>query len=561
MKPGLCLFLLAAVASPWCLSSCGPVSSRLVSKTIVSGGEQQLTVPASPPVEFGPYVIVIALDGAGPDQLMQAVQSGQAPHLALLLGKARGNGLFAHAYAAPHALSVLPSSTIADWASTFTGSAPAWDGVVGDEWFDRQTTTFYAPVPISVSDIDDNTKMTTDDLVGKTLEVPTLYELLGVQSHVSLLSVYRGATYFTTQPTSAYADLVVHLIRGTLPGGDPEGSLSGAVDSDSIGKVTETIEEHGVPVLQVVYFPGIDIFTHVAQNPLESQVRYLEQITDPAVGRVLSEYLRKGVLDNTYVILISDHAHIPTINDKSHELGTDDEDSPFAAVVKAGFRVRKPSLKLRAVDNDYQAVLAYQGFMAYLYLADRSTCLKDDERCDWKKPPRFEEDVVPALKSLYDSNRSGNPVQKLKGTIDLIFSRQPVAVGANTLPYQIYDGKGLVPIHDYLIDHPRPDLPDLEERMRWLSAGPYGNRAGDILLLAQACTDIPIQRRYYFAAVTHYTWHGSACDQDSHIPFILARPNGSGEKMRAILRRFGGDSPSERQLTPLVRALLDRSVP
>jgi hypothetical protein len=35
--------------------------------------------------------------------------------------------------------------------------------------------------------------------------------------------------------------------------------------------------------------------------------------------------------------------------------------------------------------------------------------------------------------------------------------------------------------------------------MRWLSAGPYGNRAGDILLLARACTNLPIQSRYFFA--------------------------------------------------------------
>ena len=118
-----------------------------------------------------------------------------------------------------------------------------------------------------------------------------------------------------------------------------------------------------------------------------------------------------------------------------------------------------------------------------------------------------------------------------------------------------------MPIDDYLIDHPRPDLVHLEERMRWLSAGPYGNRAGDILLLARACTDIPIEDRYYFSEMTHYTWHGSACEQDSNIPFILTQYGGSGEKMRSILRRLGGDSPSERQLTPLVRTLLSDSAP
>jgi len=102
---------------------------------------------------------------------------------------------------------------------------------------------------------------------------------------------------------------------------------------------------------------------------------------------------------------------------------------------------------------------------------------------------------------------------------------------------------------------PRPDLLDLEQRMNWLSAGPYGNRAGDILLLPRACMNVPIEKRFYFAGITHYTWHGSACEQDGHVPFILAHPSETGAEMRSIMSDFGGDSPSERELTPLVRSL------
>ena len=95
--------------------------------------------------------------------------------------------------------------------------------------------------------------------------------------------------------------------------------------------------------------------------------------------------------------------------------------------------------------------------------------------------------------------------------------------------------------------------------MNWLSAGPYGSRAGDILLLPRACMNIPIEKRYYFAGMTNYTWHGSACEQDGHIPFILAKTTASGTDLRAIMSDFGGDSPSERELTPLVRSLFPNS--
>ena len=395
-----------------------------------------------------------------------------APNIATLLGKDQGNGVFEHAYAAPHALSVLPSSTIADWAAIFTGSVPAYDGVPGDEWFERETMQFYAPVPVSVPDAADNAKVVTDDLVGRQLKVPTLFEdLRHRSSNVSLLSIHRGATIYTTVAPGSFPDLIEHLIKGQLRGEDPEKSLSGSVDRDSTQKVLDAFKEHGIPDLQVVYLPGIDIFTHAAPDRLVGQTRYLEHVTDGCVGQVLDAYRRAGVMDHTYVLFISDHAHTPTLDDKRNELGTDDEHSPFAAVHKAGFRVRQARLFLPNSDKDYQAVLAYQGFMAYIYLADRSTCPHEDDRCNWKKPARFEEDVIPVLKTIYRSNTNGRPVAKLKGTIDLIFARPGVPAGQNALPYMVFDGKDLVPIHQYLQAHPRPDLVDLEERMNWLSAG------------------------------------------------------------------------------------------
>ena len=503
-------------------------------------------------------MIIFALDGAVPAGMMEDLKNLQMPHVKELLGNDQGDGLFEHAYAAPEALSVLPSSTIADWASIFTGSVPAWDGIPGDEWFDRETATFFAPVPVSMTDIADNTKLVTDDLIGNELKVPTLYERLRVRSYVSMLSVHRGATFYTTVGPDSLSDLFSHLVRGTLKGREPERSLSGTLDRSSVEELNKAIEEHGIPDLQVVYFPGIDIFTHAAEDPLNSQKRYLAHVTDGAVGQVLDEYNRHNALDNTYVIFISDHSHIPTMNDEEHRLGPDDDSSPFKAVAHAGFRVRKASLVVGDADKDFQAVLAYQGSMANIYLADRTTCAKDGDKCNWKKSPRFEEDVIPVLKSLYRSNRRGRPIAGLKGKLDLIFSRQPTRAGTNALPFEIFDGKELVPIDDYLSEHPRPDLPELSERMRWLGAGPYGNRAGDIVLLPKACMNVPIENRYYFAGMTHYSWHGSACEQDGHIPFILAQAKGSGEKMRTIMNKFGGATPSEREMTPLVVSIFGK---
>ena len=531
-------------------------SCTLVWDTIWTGGEKKLDPTPPPSSNSGARVIIFALDGTTPDQLMQAVRSGDAPNLAGLLGKERGQGLFEHAYAAPTAWSILPSSTIAAWSALFTGTGPAANGVAGDEWFERETATFRAPVPVSALDTADVSKVVSDDLIGKALKTPTLYEMVKKKIHVSMLSVHRGATLYTTVAPGSLTDFLAYLIKGTIKGIDPEKSIAAALDFSATQKLIEAIDTHGVPDLQVVYFPGIDIFTHVSEDPLARQVRYLQFVTDKRVGEILDAYRNNGALDRTYVIIVSDHGQIPTLNEDSHELNTNDEKSPFSVLKKAGFRLRKPLLNLAAADTDYQAVFAYQGFMAYVYLADRSTCENEHAPCDWPRPPRFKEDVLPALNALYNANRSGELVPELKDTIDLIFSREPAPTTQNANPFQIFDGQRLVPIGEYLKRNPRPDLIDLDKRMQWLAAGPYGHRAGDILLLAKACTQVPIEQRFYFASVSHFTWHGSACAQDSRIPFILAQAGGNGERMRGLIRKFAGAVPNQLGLTPLVRELL-----
>jgi arylsulfatase A-like enzyme len=82
------------------------------------------------------------------------------------------------------------------------------------------------------------------------------------------------------------------------------------------------------PSLRIVYLPGNDLFTHKADQPpagqedapLPLQVAYLESVTYKAIGDVLEAYDQLGVLDETYVLLIADHGHIPVLDDNRHGL-------------------------------------------------------------------------------------------------------------------------------------------------------------------------------------------------------------------------------------------------
>src|ERR1700674_5962707 len=69
-------------------------------KFLLHGGERAKSHIR--PEQPGPYVLIFAFDGAGYDQLMEAINSGKAPAMAAMLGKDEGGGLYESAYAAPN---------------------------------------------------------------------------------------------------------------------------------------------------------------------------------------------------------------------------------------------------------------------------------------------------------------------------------------------------------------------------------------------------------------------------------------------------------------------------
>lgn len=543
-------FALAAISALILLmASCGPAA-----RLFVQGGQRQLGKNLHP-TRPGPRMIVFALDGAGYAQFMEAVHSGKAPHIAALLGRDETGDVFAHAYSVPNAIAILPT-TLPAWTATFTGVSSGYNGISGDEFFVRSDAQFYAPVPVSVQSPDDALMMMSSDLLGKMIESPTVFEQLGLRSYVSLNGVYRGADVFTGIDRAAYAALVATLVREKLRDSRAYRALFAKVDESSVNAIINNIRSHGFADLQVVYFPGIDLFTHRAVNGLDAQVRYLEQVTDKSVGEIIAYYRKHGELNNTYVLFIADHGHTPVLEDDRHALGNHTTNDLPRLLERTGFRVRP--LKLAPATRDYQAVAAYEGVMAYIYLADRSSCPAKGEVCDWKKPPRLKEDVMPVVRALYRSNASGQPIAEFRGALDLIFAREPVAPGHDTRTFEIFNGTKLVPIYRYLWEHPRPDLVDLGRRIRWLSQGPYGDRAGDIVVLPRFNITLPIAKRFYFGPPYH-SEHGSPSMQDSHIPFVVACPTRSGRELRQIVKRKLSPEPSQLDVVPLIKSLLRAS--
>jgi hypothetical protein len=521
---------------------------------LAEGGEKQLREPMRP-ARGAPRVVVIALDGVGAEEFARLARSPLAPHLSTLMGRPVGeDGVYERAYSVPGALSILPSTTFAAWASVFTGEPPAQTGVTGNEWFNREDALFYAPAPVSVSGVDHAVEVYSDDLIGRVLQVPTLYERAQVRSYVALASVHRGADLLTGPSLEAFAELGATAFAGLAGDEEAELEMFAELDRGAIDSLLETLREHGVPDLQVIYFPGVDLFTPLAEPPLERQFDYLHAVVDPAVGRIMNEYRRQGALDETYFVLVSDHGHTPVLNDDRHALGSGDS-GPEHVLEQLGFRVRPFELEIDSSEQDFQAVLAYQGGFAYVYLADRSTCPQPGQPCDWRRPPRLQEDVLPVAEAFFRASATGAAAMEMLGSLDFVFARDPRAPGQEQLPFQVFDGARLIDIGSYLEAVPRPDLVEVEARLEGLAVGPFGYRAGDVLLLARSGMERPIEERYYFSGLYH-SWHGSPSEQDSRVILTVAHPSSSGADLRSRVQPIVGSRPSHTHLVPIVLSLL-----
>jgi hypothetical protein len=248
------------------------------------------------------------------------------------------------------------------------------------------------------------------------------------------------------------------------------------------------------------------------------------------------------------------------MEDDEHALAMGKDDDPPAVLSKAGFRLRPFQLDVDD-DDDFSAVIAYQGAMAYVYVADRSTCARPRRACDFKRAPRFKEDVLAAAQAFHDANETGRYARGMKGTLDMVLARRPSADPEQQAPFSVYVGDGrLVSIGQYLAQHPHSTYVDLEQRLRDLAVGRYGARAGDVLLIAANGNRDKPEQRYYFAS-RYRSWHGSPSRQDSEIPLIVAHPRHTAAELARTVQQALGKKPYQQRFSEVLLDLRYGSSP
>jgi len=504
-----------------------------------------------------PGILIIALDGVQRSVLYDLLRDGSLPHFVELLGGVDSSGAFRHAHLDDSLLATLPSATIPGWTTVFAGVPPAEHGVTGNEFFIRERREFAAPIPTSFRDASPVIATFTEGLVNSLLKAPTVYQRLrqveqDVRIWVVTNQVYAGADRLLLANRAVLGEAFAARVSVAL-GARAARAAYEEITEEVVGNLIDALEHDLVPDVLTLYIANTDRFAHVAENgPRAAQRVFLREVLDRELGRLLDKLRELQALDR-YVVVVADHGHTALPHDKRYALGVEGPHEPPDVLRAAGFRVRNTGLASERAD--YQAVLAYQGAMAFVYLADRSLCSRTGQRCQWDRPPRYELDVLRAAEAFWQADASGAPAPGMRGALDLVLVRRPRPYREIDLPFEVYLGNGRTESLEAFLQHePRSTYVAFSERLRDLAVGRYGERAGDVLLLTNVNDDSTGPRRY-FGTTLYRSGHGSPTAQDSQVPLIVAHPHHSAAALRTKVQSALGPMPRLQRVGDLLLEL------
>lgn len=239
-------------------------------------------------------VVVIVADGARPDTLAAAMDSGLLPAMHRLRQE---GGL--------HAItSAFPSVTGPAYAPFLMGRYPGPVGLPGLRWYDRTRTTSRLPGN-SRSYVGPELRLVDKDL---DPAAPTIFEL--VPRSIAALSVIgrglprrdrigRGARFIARTAQTHFRGNV----RGWL-----------AIDRDTGSEVARQIREKN-PDFVFAALTGIDKTSHSAGQGAPI-VRDALRIVDETVARIRDDAERSGRWSDMHLWVVSDHGHSPV---RQHE--------------------------------------------------------------------------------------------------------------------------------------------------------------------------------------------------------------------------------------------------
>lgn len=193
----------------------------------------------------------------------------------------------------------LPALTYPSTVSLFTGRLPGHHGIPGNQWFDRRTMKWidYITAPHYLS-------------VNQDFHDPTIYEMIPDHLTVNVFCpTNRGATVSYVNMVSTdlgwgggFYEQVDQFVGGSL---------------EFVGPLAQRTKRW--PSLITFYFPGLDQIGHDHGSDSAAYESALINV-DAQIGRVCDSLEQDGLLNRSYLVLATDHGHIPARDMKEFDL-------------------------------------------------------------------------------------------------------------------------------------------------------------------------------------------------------------------------------------------------
>ena len=466
-------------------------------------------------------VIVVVVDALRAESAYGPLDEGQLSNVSRLIGD-RGVVRF------EKCLSALPSVTLPNHTTIFTGVYPGRHGVPGNEWFDR-TLDNSEPLYRRTREY---VKYGSEDDPG----LGRSWSFGGIPVHDMDLSsdvrtIYEGfeaaetkrgreaRTAVVFDPVRRGADKVVNpdildalISLDFLPFVDQFAALDASAMREAIG----LIKSEDPPELMGIWLSGLDGWSHThGPGPVggaeDRQAGYVKETIDPLMGKLVASLEDRGLLNETIIVFTADHGQADTIGKDEYAI---DAEKFYQALAGSPYRTpldKDGHLDDHATDFDVAVMSNSNGNAALISIRTPGA--------DWNEPPtRVDLDAVASilLNEMYVSK---------------IFFPGPQATGVDPDIFMMTrgeDGPVVVKLRG-----------ESEERLRARALGLAGSsRSGDLLIEAQS--------PYYFAPwkSIYHGQHGRGERVEDHVPLLILNPSGGRQRTVSSLVEIADISPT-----------------
>lgn len=255
-------------------------------------GRQPLVLSVSDKVERPTRsAVIFFVDGMDESRMNELLAEGRLPNIdkRFVKGGVRVS----------HAVSSLPAMTYPNTVSLFTGCFPGHHGIMGNQLFDRHRLTWI-----------DYITLENYQHVNRDFTQPTLYELLDDRFTVNVqCHTQRGVRHSF--------DNMIETGPAWFLGWHIPVNQFVASCIEQLGTLAERVRQW--PSVVTFYFPGLDAAGHAHGSHTDYYAKVFEDV-DYQIGRVTNAIESAGLLETSYLILVTDHGHPRASQAKSFDL-------------------------------------------------------------------------------------------------------------------------------------------------------------------------------------------------------------------------------------------------